>query len=120
MTENMKKFLELASQESDGFLEKLGKADQQELVALAAEKGVSLTDADFVRTESEGEVSLDEADAVAGGKKCACLYIGEGKGSGENDLRCSCGVTGSGDYTTTHDTLNRCICAMAGYGKSGN
>ena len=64
MTENMKRFLELACREGGEFLEKLNKAGKDETIALAAEKGLTLTDADFVRPKPEGEVGMDEAEAV--------------------------------------------------------
>ena len=44
MTENMKKFLEIVSKESTEYQEKLNKiTDKDEIIKLAAEKGVTLT-----------------------------------------------------------------------------
>lgn len=65
MTDNIKKFLEIASNESDDFKEKLLKADKAETIAIAAEKGITLTDEDF---DDNTELTPDELEAVAGGK----------------------------------------------------
>lgn len=120
MTDKMKALLEKISRDEQ-LAQRLKTLDTREkLIAFAKELGVALTEADFEQPDEEGEVSIDEADAVAGGKTCVCVYIGEGKASGENDLRCSCGVTGAGDFAKGGDTLNRCVCALGGYGKSGN
>ena len=110
----MKKFLELVSKESKEYQEKLNKiADKDEIIALAAEKGVSLTYDDFKEEDAEGEVTLDEADAVAGGGVCVCPVVGGGT-SGEIDAPCACAVAGVG-YS---DWGTRCPCPLTGYGAS--
>ena len=73
MSDNMKKFLELVSKD-ENLKKKLEKLDNtvyeqasQAGIALAKEFGIELTEADFVRKESDGELSDDELDAVSGG-----------------------------------------------------
>ena len=69
MTENMKKFLEAVSQEKE-FTEKLTKAETVEaVIALAKEKGFTLTAEDL--KPQAGELNDDELDAVAGGEDSA-------------------------------------------------
>lgn len=115
MSENMKKFLELASKESAEYQEKMNKiTDKDEFIALAAEKGVILTYEDLMNEDDEGEVSLDEADAVAGGGVCACAIAGGGT-PGYKDEACACVVGGWGE-TTYYGS--RCQCPVGGYGAS--
>lgn len=115
MSENMKKFLELVSQESKEYQEKLNTiSDKDEIIRLAAEKGVTLTDDDFNAEDVKGEVSLDEADAVAGGGICVCPLVGGGT-SGYKDEACAC-VGGGWGETTYYGS--RCHCPLAGYGNS--
>ena len=114
MTENMKKFLELASQEDRDYIEKLTRADKAGAMALAAEKGIALTDADFAKPDSEGELSLDEADAVAGGENCTCLFAGTGSPLEQDSDECWCAMIGNG---YKHGT-DYCWCEVAGYGDS--
>ncbi len=73
MSENMKKFLELISKDENlkkkmAELEKM-ESDKaiREIIALAKEHGIELSEADFVKAESDDELSDDELDAVAGG-----------------------------------------------------
>ncbi len=118
MTENMKKFLELVSQEDEAYVKKVTSLDKEGVIALAAEKGITLTDADFTQSEEEGEVSLDEADAVAGGKKCTCTGIGGGNKTKKNaDGSCGCVGIGIGNDT---DGDERCLCVGYGEGKACN
>ena len=72
MTDNMRKFLEAASQDKE-FLEKFSKAESQEaIVALATEKGFALTEEDLKQEQPVSSVvSDDELDAVAGGQTFA-------------------------------------------------
>ena len=122
MSDNMKKFLELVSQEDDAFAAKVNEADQEGIIALAKEKGIDLTaeDFDFPKNEEEGEVDLDEADAVAGGDSCRCVLTGNGKsedGKYNTDRKCKCIVIGAG-----HDEVGngRCYCVGDGSGKHCN
>ena len=115
MTENMKKFLEIASKESKEYLEKMSKIeDKDEFIRLAAEKGVTLTYDDLAQEDAEGEVGLDEADTVAGGGECACVIAGGGT-AGYKDEVCACVVGGWGE-TTYYGS--RCHCPIGGFGDS--
>ena len=75
MTENMKRFLEEAEKDA-AFAEKLEAAESPEaLLALAAEKGFTLTAEDLAAEETAGELSDDELDDVAGGAAVQKLYV---------------------------------------------
>ena len=131
MTENIQKFLEIASKEDGEFHKKLNDMGKDEIIQLAAEKGVTLTDADFEQNpeDAEGEVSLDEGDAVAGGKKCYCAMGGGGK-AGDRDFTCWCVLAGSGEGKRRNGCLmlsekgyeegERCLCVAYGSGESYN
>ena len=90
MTDNMKKFLEAVSQDKE-FLEKLTGAETPEaVIALAAEKGFTLTQEDLKQEPASGKISDDELEAVAGGETCGCFFGGGGERS------CGCFFGGSG------------------------
>ena len=116
MTENMKKLLELISQNAE-LAEKLDAADKQAIIAIAKELGIDLTEADFVQQATE--LADDELDVVAGGAKCTCVGAGGGKAGGK-DTPCGCVVGGAGEYLAGDDgqKIGRCICVMYGEGDS--
>ena len=110
MTDNMKKFLEQVS--SDGELTaRLKGMDKDAIIAAAQQRGIALTEADFV-ADTGTELSEDELDEVAGGGKCACVLGGSGK-AGDNCQKCSCAIGGWGFFD---DGVDRCICGGAGGG----
>lgn len=99
MTENMKSFLEAVSKE-----ETLGKKVNQartpeEIIELAKELGMTLTEADFVNEEGK-ELSEEELLRAGGGESgcfligfsddnsCFCLMAGIGKGEGQDSCEC--------------------------------
>ena len=111
MTENLKKFLEVVSTNEE-LQKKLTNASKEEIVAVAAEAGFVLTDADLVQ---KNELSDDELDTVAGGGRkanCGCGVGGGGTGD-ESDDTCACVVYGLG-YEKNGDC--RCHCPIAGVG----
>ena len=115
MTDKMKSFLESISGD-EAFLEKLKKASTPEEVrALAAEKGVTLSDEDLSRKEAVSELSDDEVEAVSGGKVCVCDSGGGGESSYEGEGTCACVFLGEGDYEVMDI---RCFCVIAGGGKN--
>lgn len=109
MTENMKCFLAKVS-EDKALAEKASKLEKDELIVLAKEMGVNLTEADFAQTESD--ISEGELDSVTGGGNCYCVAGGGGT-DGEKDSACACVFAGWGRSTERHE---RCVCAMAGGG----
>ena len=117
----MKKFLEEASRDKD-LIGKVSKAETpEEIIALAAENGFTLTDDDLKREEPDGEVSDSELDAVAGGKACACVAGGGGEvgeSSHGRDTLCYCVLAGSGSGTSYDGnyTFARCVCTWVGGG----
>lgn len=62
MTENMKKFLEALAAKDEA--NKINDASTEEIVALAAQMGIELSDADIGCTQ---ELSDDEVEAAVGG-----------------------------------------------------
>ncbi len=111
MTENMRKFLAAVSK-NDELTKKINTMTKEELIALAKELGVDLTDADFA--EPTNELSDDELDAVAGGADCGCFIGGGGEGGGKWDNKVCVCVTGGGGQTS--DGGCRCACTVAGWG----
>ena len=111
MTENMKKFLEAVSRD-EALTAKVGSLGKEELIALAKELGITLTEADF--SEPSGELDDDELDAVAGGGDVSCACAMGGGGTKDNsDKACVCIVCGAGYTKSGRD---RCVCGLAGYG----
>ena len=109
MTDNMMKFLQAVSKD-DATYANFGRASQEELIAMAAEMGITLTAADF---EQKAELDDDELDAVAGGwKKCTCVGAGGGKADADGKA-CACVLGGGGE---TQDGECRCWCVAAGGG----
>ena len=114
MTKNMKKFLETVSQHEE-LAKKLCAMPMEDLLALAKELGVELTEADFEKPD--GMLDENELDAVAGGKVCVCVVGAGGEGDG-NDRVCACPAYGVGaDKDKLYD---RCVCFIGGGGKSYN
>ena len=70
MNEKMKQLLETVSGDAE-FTEKLKNApDAAAIIALAKEKGFDLTEEDLKPADGIQEISDDEIESVAGGKKC--------------------------------------------------
>lgn len=114
MTDNMKKFLELAST-NDTLASKLNNASKDDVIALAKEQGIELTEADF---EAAAEVSDDELNTVAGGKQCYCAMGGGGTGESSNHTKtCACVLGGHGGMDNGD---RRCVCIAGGYGDNDN
>ena len=105
----MKCFLAKVS-EDKALAEKASKLEKDELIVLAKEMGVNLTEADFAQTESD--ISEGELNSVTGGGNCYCVAGGGGT-DGEKDSACACVFAGWGRSTERHE---RCVCAMAGGG----
>ena len=121
MTENMKKFLELASANQELGMN-ISSADKDKLIVIAKENGIELTEADFVAPV--GELSDDELETVAGGGECYCAMGGGGTKYGAHGYAekywggldvCACVVAGFGYYKNGKE---RCGCAFAGGGSN--
>ncbi|MBP3638136.1 MAG: Nif11-like leader peptide family RiPP precursor [Clostridia bacterium] len=117
MTEKMKNFLEIVSGK-DELTAKFGVMSRDELIHLAKEFGIALTDADFA--QHAVELSDDELDAVAGGEVCACVMGGGGTAdesstSHRSDAVCACVLGGSGENKGGY---SRCVCVLCGGGNS--
>lgn len=108
MTENMKKFLELASQNVE-LAKMLENAEKEDIIAAAKTVEIELTDADL---KQETELSDDELDAVAGGGRCICSFGGGGKAD-EGEKNCACVMGGGGEYK---EGDVRCVCIIGGEG----
>ena len=83
--------------------------DKEDIVALAKELGVELTEADFAQN---CELSDDELDAVVGGGNCICAFGGGGKAD-EGEKTCDCVMGGGGEYS---DGSVHCVCVIGGDG----
>ena len=111
MSENFNKFLELVSKDAE-LSEKVRAADPETLITIAKEVGIVLTEADFA--PSSTEISDDELDVVAGGKRCHCVMGGGGTGD-DNDKTCACVAFGAG---LAKDSSLRCYCGVGGGGEN--
>ena len=109
MSENLKKFLEAVSANEE-LAKKVSTASKEELLAMAKELGIELTEDDLKQVSQE--LSDDELDAVAGGKTCVCVAGGGGEKS-KNDRLCWCVLNGLGETT---DKRQRCMCYIGGSG----
>ena len=112
MTENMMNFLKAVS-EDEALGAKVGQvSDTNEIIAIAKDLGIELTEADFVTAPTE--ISDDELDAVSGGTSvnCSCA-LGGGGAKDANDKTCACVVAGFG---YSKDGSQRCFCPIAGFG----
>lgn len=114
----MKEFLELLEKNPE-VKQKVTEMDANidtkvsDYIALAAEYGVKLTEADF-QPSGEQELSEDELDAVAGGKNCLCVIGGGGTGEEATKTKtCACVVCG---YGYMEDDKRRCFCTAGGSG----
>lgn len=109
MKENLKKFLELASEDQQ-LAKDLQNSDKETVLRLAKEHGILLTEEDF--EEADEAISDEELDAVSGGNYCNCFLGGGGKG-GYNQKVCACVGGGGGEF---EDGGARCVCVAAGMG----
>jgi predicted ribosomally synthesized peptide with nif11-like leader len=109
MKVNIEKLAKIASLD-EKLSVKLQKASKEQVVVLAKEHGITLTEADF--EAPQGAVSDDELEAAAGGGNCICALGGGGK-AGEGEKTCACVLVGLGYYTGGG---LRCSCANLGSG----
>ena len=111
MTDNLKKFLEVVSQ-NDELVKKIGSMNKEELLAEAKALGCVLTEADLEKPVQE--LKDEELDDVAGGSdvSCACA-MGGGGTKDNNDKTCACVLAGVGYDINKNE---RCLCGFAGYG----
>ncbi len=123
MSENMKKFLELVSKDETLKQKMQAFKDMEPAdaisagITLAKELGIELTEADFAKEKSGGELSDDELDAVAGGGGCGCAGAGGGGGTDINDgdtYGCACVAYGQGGDGHVDDF--NCFCFFGGAG----
>ena len=119
MTENVKKLLEILS-EDEAFAEKAGSAHSiEKVIDLAKEKGIELTEEDVREaTRERGSIDSAEMEQIAGGGYCGCIWGGFGKNSDKNDGRCVCAIAGYGN--SRPEGYPRCICAQTGGGISAD
>ena len=120
MNEKMKQLLETVSGDAE-FTEKLKNApDAAAIIALAKEKGFDLTEEDLKPADGIQEISDDEIESVAGGKKCYCFTGGGGEETKENEGICACVLIGMGGAGTDGNWITaRCECFYSGFGHEG-
>lgn len=119
MTENLKDFTEFLSTLDEETVEKVTRMDKDQLIAYAAEKGFSLTEADFRRDEGDAALSMDELASTAGGGVCACVVGGGGTSDEARGLdSCACPIIGFGHVfgEGSQGENQRCFCAVGGGG----
>ena len=112
MSENLKKFMEMIF-ENNELKRKATAMNKEEIVALAKEMGIELTDADFEL--SEVELSERELADVSGGGECGC-FVGGGGTKDSNGNICVCVLLGIGENDDFDPDTHRCFCPQYGYG----
>lgn len=109
MSENLKTFLETVSKDK-ALAEKLnGLTEETQIVSMAAELGLELTEEDFGLPE--GELDAAELEGVVGGGECYCVAGGGGT-KGERSDVCACVLFGTG----FGNAGERCFCSGYGHG----
>lgn len=123
MNENTKRFFELLSKDEEMVKKVCSMTEMEEILALARELGIELTEADF--ETPDGEMSEDELNSVTGGGDCYCVMGGGGTKSTYDDV-CACVLAGWGYYNdsfepyASDDNLVRCACPGLGSGNNGD
>lgn len=113
MKENAKTFLELLSKDEELRKKVCSMTQMQDIIALAKELGIELTEEDL-KTQS-GEISEEELSAVTGGGECYCA-VGGGGTAKDDDNACGCVALGFGTNERTKDDGYRCFCSLGGWG----
>lgn len=112
MTENMKNFLAAVSKNEE-LAKKISTMTREELLALARELGVGLTEADFEKPD--GELADNELDDVVGGADvCACVLGGGGTKEALGGNVCACVAYGQGGEYMGGEYW--CCCVGGGVG----
>lgn len=109
--DNLKKFMEVVSAEGDETIKKLTNADQETVISMAKERGITITPDDFVDDEDKAEdLSKDELASVAGGVTCVC-EIGGGGPETSTHKTCACAIGGGGPGKGKNPS---CVCVWGG------
>lgn len=117
MNENVKKFLEAISKDNS-LVTKIKNTTHEELLALAAKLNLPLSKEDIDSNKPEANaISMDELEAVSGGKKCVCAVGGGGEATRKGQHVCACVVAGYGDTDIITGLHCRCVCSWGGGGK---
>ncbi len=122
MSDTLKSFLEAVGK-SETLQEKMKAIPKdlpreeavQKAIAIAAEAGFQLSEADL-NTGAEA-ISEEELEAVAGGSGgCGCAGAGGGSGVSEagNKFGCGCVLYGQGDGANNQKKV--CMCSIGGVG----
>lgn len=108
MTDNMKRLLEKMSADS-ALAARANGIGKDELIALAHELGLELTESDFESVADTG-VDGDELEQITGGGACACA-VGGGGTADDKCNACGCVIAGHGTFV---DNCQRCACSIGG------
>ena len=110
--DNLKKFMEVVSAEGDETIKKLTNADQETVISMAKERGITITPDDFVDDEDKAEdLSKDELASVAGGIITCFCQIGGGGPETSTHKICACAIGGGGPGKGNNPA---CICVWGG------
>ena len=135
MTENLKKFLEAVSKDEAlqakvNALESNKETAMADIIALAKELGIELTEADFA--QPDGEISEDELETISGGRdtscgcptagtvnnSCYCAAAGGGGGKQKDDDIWGCACVAYGQGGDAKDDHTTCMCVLYGHGEA--
>lgn len=115
MNDNLKAFLEMAKTDPE-LGHKLAAMDVAGLIAIAKEKGLELSEADFRPPADEIEAAeLNGVVGGSGGGACFVLGGGGGRDTRDNEIYgCACVVYGQGGDGRASDA--NCFCILGGVG----
>ena len=130
MTENLKKFLEAVSKDESlqakvNALESKKETAMADIIALAKELGIELTEADFA--QPDGEISEDELETINGGgcptagtvnNSCYCAAAGGGGGKQKDEDIWGCACVAYGQGGDAKDDHTTCMCVLYGHGEA--
>ena len=120
MKENIKKFMEVISEEGEDTIRQLKNADAETIISMALERGITIEADDLIQDDETKELSMDELAATSGGKICVCPAVGGGVADGHHHA-CACVLGGAGEAKSGYDTFREgCVCVLAGQGGKDN
>lgn len=115
--ENVKKFLETMSNESQEAVAKLKDADAETIISMAKERGITITPEELNQDDTVDELSMDELAATAGGSVCVCAAAGGGV-EDQYHKACACVLGGGGEARNGGEKYYNipCVCVIGGSG----
>lgn len=107
MTENMRRFMEVISADTELKDRATRAGTKEELAQIAKEAGIALDEGDFTEQTQDSELTEEDLEKVVGGVNCCTCILG---GDGSDEEPCECTLLGTGNEDKS------CTCFVAGQG----